>query len=93
MSAKDHLISQYIDDELDLFEKRDFLVELKEDQDFSDEAIALVEQEIRLFTDPVFKADPPPKAFPAPRRFWRRAGPALALAASVAVFAAVVLCP
>ncbi|MCA1933495.1 MAG: hypothetical protein LDL13_07955, partial [Calditerrivibrio sp.] len=42
---KDYLISQYIDDELSLDEKGEFLIEVKKDDDFFNEALSLIENE------------------------------------------------
>lgn len=42
---KDYLISQYIDDELSLEEKGEFLVEVKNHDDFFNEALSLIENE------------------------------------------------
>lgn len=48
MNLNEILISQYIDDELNLREKLHFLEELAKDEEYSREAISLVSQEILL---------------------------------------------
>ncbi|MBU2488039.1 MAG: glycogen-binding domain-containing protein [Proteobacteria bacterium] len=83
MNIREPLISQFIDDELSLGEKRDFLAELARDPVFAGQALALVDQEILLDSDPVFAVEAP--AMPAPRclRFPSRSAMALALAAAM----------
>ncbi len=49
---KDYLISQYIDNELDLDEKITFVETVHEDRWFTDETVTLLKQEKRLRTDP-----------------------------------------
>lgn len=83
MNIKEPLISQFIDDELSLGEKRDFLVELARDPAFAQEALALVEQEIRLDSEPFFAIETPPESLAAPRRLLPGGRAALALAASI----------
>ncbi|MBV5316774.1 MAG: hypothetical protein JZU50_03095 [Desulfobulbaceae bacterium] len=51
---KDYLISQYIDNELDLDEKITFVETVNEDRHFTDEAVALLRQEKQLRTELAF---------------------------------------
>ncbi len=86
MNSKELLISQYIDDELSLPEKAEFVEEISADRAFAREALALVRQEIRLSEDLVFL---PPGGQKAPktrprRRALRWAAAPLALAACLA---------
>ena len=62
---KDHLISQYIDNELDLDEKIIFVETVHEDQRFTDETLALLRQEKRLRPQPAL---PLPALPPLPRQ-------------------------
>ena len=59
----DHLISLYIDDELDLDEKIVFVETVHHDHRFTDEALALLRQEKRLRAE---LAEPPRPLPPAP---------------------------
>lgn len=86
MNESSALISQFIDDELSLAEKREFLVEVSGSPDFAEEAISLVDQELMLASDPFFLPENLPEA---PRRsFFARSRPALALAAVILLAAA-----
>lgn len=49
----DHLISMYIDDELDLDEKIVFVETVHEDKNFKNEAVNLLRQEKRISADVV----------------------------------------
>ncbi|MEW5734260.1 MAG: glycogen-binding domain-containing protein [Thermodesulfobacteriota bacterium] len=83
MNMQDPLISQFIDDELDLKEKRAFLTELSRDPAFAREALALVEQEIALCCDPAFAVETPPMPAPPRLRLLGKGTAALALAAAM----------
>ncbi len=63
---KDYLISLYIDNELDLGEKIDFVETVHADRGFTDEAVALLRQEERLRACPTV-APPLPAAPPVMR--------------------------
>lgn len=91
MNVNEPLISQFIDDELTLEEKRRFLSELGRDPDFAGEAMALVEQEIALCRDPVFHAEPPAEMPRARLRFLRGGFAAMALAAAMLLLSLAVL--
>lgn len=92
MNIREPLISQFIDDELSLPEKRVFLEELARDPNFSEEALELVEQEILITSDPMFCEDAPAEAPPAALlRFPRRGTLALSLAAAMLIASLVVL--
>lgn len=91
MNELEPLISQFIDDELSLEEKRVFLVEVGSDSAFVHEAISLVDQEIRLCADPFFNTDKEPHKAPSSRRFKKPKTAVLALAASILLAAAGVL--
>lgn len=45
---KDYLISQFIDDELSLEEKREFVTEVKKDDEFYGETVSFLDTEIKL---------------------------------------------
>jgi AMP-activated protein kinase-like protein len=51
----EYLISMYIDDELDLDDKILFLEKVRSDKSLSDEAVALLQQEKMLRSDPVYQ--------------------------------------
>lgn len=84
----EELISQYIDDELDLDEKIVFVQTVHADGRFADEAVALVQQEQRLRAVPtdVLARVPHslslPAAKPSPRWWWPVGG--LGVAAAMA---------
>jgi hypothetical protein len=73
---RDYLISSYIDDELDLDEKIEFVETVHEKADFKDEAVDLLRQEKLICGEVVDRL--PAVAFPEKRRFsipfWRPAG-------------------
>jgi hypothetical protein len=73
---KDYLISSYIDDELDLNEKIEFVETVHEKAAFKDEAVDLLQQEKVIRSEVVDRV--PAVAFPEKRRFsipfWRPAG-------------------
>ncbi len=60
------LISQFIDDELDLDEKKDFVRAVRESREYAEETLALLEQERWLRAEP--EADLPEMRFAAPFR-------------------------
>jgi len=70
----DHLISQFIDDELDMDEKIEFVDNVHGDGGYHKETVGLLAQEIELRGDPVRIV--PPVAYPAsskPKRYnWFR---------------------
>ncbi len=65
---KDYLISMFIDDELDLDEKIEFVETVRADKRFGDEAVELLEmeQELRMDLGPVPEVSMP-EALPEPR--------------------------
>ena len=73
---KDYLISSYIDDELDLDEKIDFVEAVHEQVAFKDEAVDLLQQEKQVRAEVVDRV--PPVTLREKRRlavsFWRPAG-------------------
>ena len=73
---KDYLISSYIDDELNLDEKIDFVETVHEKAAFKDEAVDLLHQEKRVRGEVVDRM--PAVVFPEKRGFfsliWRPAG-------------------
>ena len=99
---KDYLISLFIDDELDLDEKIDFVQTVHQDEVLKDEAVALLNQEKRLQQDLVVTMPPMPvpdaqrgrQSFfgnaPVPWWRWWRPGFAAALTLVVMIFVAAV---
>ena len=73
---KDYLISSYIDDELDLDEKIEFVETVNEQMAFKDEAVDLLHQEKQVRSEVVDRV--PPVTLREKRRlavsFWRPAG-------------------
>jgi len=64
----EYLISMYIDDELDLDDKISFIEKVQSDKSLSDEAVALLQQEKRLRSDPVYET---PVVHFIPVREWK----------------------
>ena len=91
MNLNEMLISQYIDDELDLNEKLRFLEELAEKPEYSREAISLVQQEILLEdTDKSLLAGMDGQIFPqAMHAPPKKRKPALRLAGAMAAAACI----
>jgi len=92
---KDHLISMFIDNELDLDEKMEFVEEVHGSPSFRDESIALLRQERLLRSDPVRAVpavEPSPSRCPILPRWRSFLYPAgmlgSAIAAAMIVFAA-----
>jgi len=90
--VKDHLISTFIDDELSLDEKIQFVQAVGRNSAFRDAALTLIEQERWLRSDVVPEHRLPQVRRPAARRFrfGARSRPAFAAAAAI-FFAAVAL--
>ena len=55
---KDYLISSYIDDELDLDEKIEFVETVHEQMAFKDEAVGLLQQEKQIRSERVARFQP-----------------------------------
>lgn len=93
---KDHLISMYIDDELDLDQKIDFVETVHADRAYKDEAVGLLEQEKLIRSEvtdglPAFtlEATPHPSSFWDTLRAWAR--PAAGFASGLATALMVLL--
>ena len=89
---KDYLISMFIDNELDLDEKIDFVETVHGEQTFKDEAIDLLEQEKLLYGEMVHQMPQihmPVKKEPESRFFYPWLRPVALFSAGLALGAAV----
>lgn len=81
---KDHLISQFIDDELDLDEKIGFVEDVHRDSGFMHDALELLRQEKLLRADWTFTVPPVAVASDPPRRIPVRRALGFAVCAAAA---------
>ena len=80
----EYIISMFIDDELDLDDKIEFVEKVHGDVTFKDETVSLLNQEKKLRTEPMDRVPHVATAFPARHRF-RIFHPAYVATAALAV--------